>query len=102
MQGRLGPHQHRPREGRRSQDPAGQREQSLSSEAGPPQEAARQTSVQWSEGVTSSDWARLFGYMSVSFLPAEHSAGRSPGDNTQNQAQFQVIGPVTAGPPGGS
>lgn len=51
-----------------------------------PQEAARQASEQRSKGMTSSDWARLFGYQSESSLPAKHSSGRRPGDNTQNQA----------------
>ena len=64
-----------------------------------PQEAARQAGERRSKGTTSSDRARLFGYLSESSLPAEHSSGRSPGDDPQNQAQFQVIGPVAAGPP---
>lgn len=83
---RLGPHQHRSWKGEGTKI---QRGQSLHSELAHPQEAARQASGQWSKGMTSSDWARLFGYL---------SSGRSPDDNTQNQAWFQVIRSVTAGP----
>lgn len=87
VQDRPGLHQHRSWKGEGTKI---QRGQSLRSELTHPQEAARQASRQWSKGVTSSDWARLFGYL---------SSGRSPDDNTQNQAWFQVICSVTAGPP---
>lgn len=48
--------------------------------------------------MTSSDWARLFRYLIESYLPTEHSSGRNPGENTQNQAWLQVISSVRADP----
>lgn len=51
-------------------------------------EAASQASVWWSKGMASSGGARLSGYLSESYLPAEHSSGRDPGNKIHNQPQF--------------
>lgn len=76
-QDRLRPHQHR---SWKREETKIQRVQSLRSELAYPQEAARQDSGQWSKGMISPDWARLFGYL---------SSGRSSDDNTQSQAWFR-------------
>lgn len=75
----------------------GQRARACLQELAHSQEAIGQANVARSKGKTCSHQFRLFSYLSESYLPAEHNFGQSPIDNTQNQAQFQVISPAMAG-----